>query len=184
VEQFASWMRTRGGRVRRRRLPVGCHRCQRVWLSSSIWLPVESPGSLSPVSGGCSRRDSGFTSEQARALVAVDPTVTPEEVVAFDEVGIAADARIGWVEAGFSAAHARAWTDVDVFPQEARVWRAMGLSVDDARRHRAGGGALPDDAQVGSFGYSGGRADRNHGVTDPPGTRGRLATNAAHDRDR
>jgi len=127
----------------------------------------------------------GFTSEQARALVAADPTVTLEEVVAFDEVGISADARPGWVEAGFSAAQARAWTAVDVFPQEARVWRAMGLCVDDARRHRvAGGGALPDDAQVGSFSYSGGRADRTYGVADPPGTRGRLATNGAHDQDR
>jgi hypothetical protein len=126
-------------------------------------------------------RHFGFTSEQARALVEADPTVTPEEVVAFNEVGIAADARLGWVEAGFSAADARAWTDVDVFPQEARVWRATGLSVDDARRHRAaGGGPLPDDAQVGSFGYSGGRADRNYGVTDPPGTRGRLARDAGH----
>jgi len=130
-------------------------------------------------------RHLGFTSEQARALLEVDPTVTPEEVVAFDEVGIAADARIGWLEAGFSAAHARAWTEVDVFPQEARVWRAMGLSVDDARRHRAaGGGALPEDAEVGWFGYGGGRADRRYGVADPPGTRGRLATDAGHDRDR
>jgi hypothetical protein len=129
-------------------------------------------------------RDSGFTAEQARALVSADPTVTPEEMVAFDEVGIAADARLGWVGAGFSAAHARAWTEVDVFPQEARVCREMGLSVDDARRHlSAGGGALPDDAQVGSFGYSGGRAARNYRVVDPPGTRGRPATNTAHDRD-
>ena len=44
------------------------------------------------------------------------------------------------------------------------MWRAMGLSVNDARRYRsAGGAALPDDAQVGSFGYSGGRPDRNMG---------------------
>jgi hypothetical protein len=124
-------------------------------------------------------RDCGFTSGQGRALVAADPAVTPEEVVAFDEFGIAADARLGWVEAGFTAAQARAWTEVDVFPQEARVWRAMGLSVDDARRHRAaGGGALPDDVQVGSAGYGTDRADRNYGVADPSGTRGRLATDA------
>ena len=130
-------------------------------------------------------RHLGFTSEQARALLEADPTVTPDEVVAFDEFGIAADTRIGWVEAGFSSADARAWTEVDVFPGEARVWRAMGLSVDDARRHRAaGGGALPEDAQVGWFGYGDGRADRIYGVADPPGTRGRLATDAAHDRDR
>ena len=130
-------------------------------------------------------RDVGFTSGQARALVAADPTVTPEEVVAFDDVGITADARLGWVEAGFSAAQARAWAEVDVFPQEARVWRAMDLSVDDARRHRAaGGGALPDHVQVGWTAYGPDRADRSYGVTDPPGTRRRLATTAAHDRDR
>jgi len=130
-------------------------------------------------------RHFGFTSEQARSLLEVDPTVTPEEVVAFDEVGIAADARMGWLEAGFSAADAQAWTEVDVFPQEARVWRSIGLSVDDARRHRAaGGGPLPDDVQVGWFGYGGGRADRNYGVADPSGTRGRLGTDVAHDRDR
>jgi len=124
-------------------------------------------------------RDFGFTAKQARALVAADPTVTPEEVVAFDDIGIAQVARLGWVEAGFSAADARAWTEVDVIPQEARVWRAMGLSVDDARRHRAaGGGALPEGVQVGSFSYSGGRADRSYGVADPPGTRGRLAADA------
>jgi hypothetical protein len=129
-------------------------------------------------------RDSGFTPAQARALLAADATLTPAEAVAFDEVGIAADARPGWVEAGFTAADARAWTEVDVFPQEARVWRAKGLSVEDVRRHwAAGGGALPDDAQVGWFGYGAGRADLSYGVEDPPGTRGRLATDAALDRD-
>jgi hypothetical protein len=130
-------------------------------------------------------RDFGFASEQARALVAADATLRPAEAVAFAEVGIAADARPLWVEAGFSAAQARDWTEVDVFPQEARLWRAMGLSVDDARWHRAaGGGALPDDVQVGWTAYGPGRADRNYGVVDPPGTRGRLATDAVHDRHR
>ena len=128
-------------------------------------------------------RDHGFTPVQARALLAADSTVTPAEAVTFDEVGITADARLQWVEAGFTATQARAWNAVDVFAQEARVWRSMGLSVHDARRHRAtGGGALPDDVQVGWFGS--GRADRNYGVTDPPGTRGRQARDEAHDRNR
>jgi hypothetical protein len=125
-------------------------------------------------------RDHGFTPAQGRALLAADTTVTPAEAARFDEVDIAADARLQWVEAGFTAAQAQAWSEVDVFAQEARVWRAMGLTVDDAQRHRAaGGGALPDDAQVGWFGS--GRADCSYGVADPPGTRGRLATDAAHD---
>ncbi|MEO8518074.1 MAG: hypothetical protein ABI438_02755 [Dermatophilaceae bacterium] len=127
-------------------------------------------------------RDRGFTSEQARALVVADGTLSTEEALAFDEVGVDADARPLWVEAGFTAAQARDWTDVDVLPQEARVWRAMSLGVVDARRHRAaGGGAVPDDVQVGwvEVGWTGhgpGRAARVYGVTDPPGTRGRLAS--------
>lgn len=126
-------------------------------------------------------RDYGFTPKQARALLAADSTLTPAEAVTFDEFGIDPDNRPGWVEAGFTAAQARAWSEVDVVAQEARVWRAMGLSVDDARRHRAsGGGALPDDLKVGSAG-GWGRADRNYGVADPPGTRGRLATESSHD---
>lgn len=124
-------------------------------------------------------RDSGFTPEQAQALLTADPTLTPDDAVAYDDVGIAADTRPLWVEAGFDASAARDWTGADTFPQEARVWRAMGLSLDDARRHRAvGGGALPDDVQVGWVAFGTGRADRNYGVTDPPGTRGRLATDA------
>jgi hypothetical protein len=130
-------------------------------------------------------RCSGFSPAQAWTLFAAGTTLMSVEAVAFDEVGIAADARPGWVDAGFTAAEARAWTEVGVFPQEARVWRAKGLSVEAARRHRAAGSrAPPDDAQVGWFGYGVGRADRSYGVADPPGTRGRLATDAALDRDR
>jgi hypothetical protein len=122
-------------------------------------------------------RDRGFQPASARALIEADGTLTPAEAVAFEEVGIAADARLGWVEAGFSPAQAQAWKEVDVFPYEARVWRAQGLNVQDARRHRAaGGGALPDDVEVGWFGYGTGRADRMYGVADPPGTRGRMAS--------
>ena len=111
-----------------------------------------------PVGGGAA----GGAAGGARALLAADATVTPGEAVAFDHVGIVADARPEWMGVGLTAAQARAWTEIDVFPQEARVWRAMGLSVDDARRHRStGGGALPDDVQVGWFGYGEGRADRN-----------------------
>jgi hypothetical protein len=121
-------------------------------------------------------RDCGFQPAPARALIEADATLTPAEAVAFEEVGIAADARLRWVESGFSPAQAQAWTEVDVFPYEARVWRAKGLSVEDAHRQRAaGGGALPDDVSVGGFGYGTGRADMIWGVTDPPGTRGRLA---------
>jgi hypothetical protein len=66
-----------------------------------------------------------------------------------EEVGIAADARLGCVEPGFSPAHSQAWTEVDVFTYEDRVWRAKGLSVEDAHRRRAaGGGALTDDDEV------------------------------------
>ncbi len=126
-------------------------------------------------------RDSGFPQVQARALLQADPTVTPSEAVTFDEVGIVADARPGWLEAGFTAEQARAWTEVDVFPQEARVWRSMGRGIDDARRHRAaGGGAVPDDIEVGWSGFGPGRADRGYGVTDPPGTRGRLASESSN----
>ncbi len=127
-------------------------------------------------------RDYGFTPAQARALLAADSTVTPAEAVTFDEIGIDADTRLGWVEAGFTAAQARTWTEVDILASEARVWRSMGRSVDAVGRHRAAGGAaLPDDLQVGGFAFGPNRADRNYGVADPPGTRGRIATESSRD---
>ena len=136
----------------------------------SVWLGVRRQSARA-------WRDAGFLPAPARELLAADATLTPAEAVAFDEVEIAADTRLGWVEAGFSAAQAQAWTAIDVFPSEARVWRAQGLSVEDAGRHRgASGEILPNDVQLGWFGFGTGRGDWMYGVEDPPGTRGRLAT--------
>ncbi|MGH3331041.1 MAG: hypothetical protein ACRDPJ_06990 [Nocardioidaceae bacterium] len=124
-------------------------------------------------------RERGFTPTQARALLAADWTLTPDEAADFDEVGIDARARLAWVETGFTAAQARAWNDLDVLPQEARVWRSLGKAPEDARRHReTGGDPLPADTNVPWVSYGNGRTHRHYMVADPPETRGRQAAEA------
>lgn len=125
-------------------------------------------------------RGAGFDAADTRRLLRADWMLTPEEVRAFIDVGIAEDHGIAWIEAGFTADEARAWIDVDVLPEEARVWRSVGQGPEDARPHREnGGGPLPPDVRVGWFGYGQERADRRYSVTDPPGTRGRAAREQA-----
>lgn len=122
-------------------------------------------------------RDAGFGAREARELVLADPTLTPEEARGFVVAGIEPHARQRWVAAGFSSGEARAWTDLDIVASEARVWRAVGQGPDEARTQRAsGGGALPTGVEVGWAGFGSGREDVNYGVTDPPGTRGSIAT--------
>ena len=131
-------------------------------------------------------RAAGFDTTTAAALLAADPVLTPQEADAFTAAGIDDPARNAWAEAGFDAAAAAAWTAVGVLPNEARVWRAEGLAPADAAPHRPADldePFLPPGVELGWFawGRSAGRGDRGYGVTDPPGTRGRLA--AARDAD-
>ena len=123
-------------------------------------------------------RASGYPAERARALLLADRSLTPGEAAAFAAASIEPNEEIRWVEAGFSAGEARGWGGVDVLPNEARVWRSAGLGPEDARRQKAaGGGVLPDGVELGWFasGEAPGRGDFSYGITDPPGTRGRLA---------
>lgn len=129
-----------------------------------------------PVERALGWRHAGFTTEQAHRLLSADPTLTPEEARAFAAAEIVDTAAVPWLECGFSADEAKAWTQLDVLPQEARVWRSVGKGPAEAREHRrAGGGPMPPDVQVGWTGYGTGREHRQYGVSDPPGTRGRIA---------
>ena len=129
-------------------------------------------------------RAAGFDATTTASLLAADPVVTPQEALAFTAAGLDDRDRTAWLEAGFDAATAARWTAAGVLPNEARVWRAEHLGPDDAARHRAAHPAdpadpvLPPGVQVGWFAYASStpdRAARGYGVTDPPGTRGRLA---------
>lgn len=123
-------------------------------------------------------RDQGFAPSEVRRLLEADRILTPEEAAAFDAAGIEPDARRQWVADGFDADAARAWTDLDILSNEARVWRSIGRGPEDAASHiRAGGGPLPPGARAGWTAIGGhDRADRRYGVIDPPGTRGRTAS--------
>ncbi|MBC9821306.1 hypothetical protein [Terrabacter sp. MAHUQ-38] len=122
-------------------------------------------------------RDAGFDSRQARELTIADPTVTPEEALAYDAAGISRRVRARWVATGFSPSDARAWTDLDVVASEARVWRSRGLGPGDARAQRDSGtrGPLPAGFEGGWAAVGPDRDDMNFGVIDPPGTRGQAA---------
>jgi hypothetical protein len=138
-----------------------------------------------PLASAVAWRDHGFAPSEVRRLLEADGILTPEEAAAFDAAGIEPDARRQWVADGFDADSARAWTDLDVFSAEARVWRSIGRGPEDAASHlRAGGGPLPPDVSTGWTATGDHhRANRRYGVTDPPGTRGRTASQSTR-RDR
>jgi hypothetical protein len=124
-------------------------------------------------------RAAGFDAATTAGLLAADPVVTPQEAAAFTAAGLDDPVRTGWLEAGFDAPAAAAWTAAGVLANEARVWRAEGLAPADAAPHRPEDPDepfLPPRAAVGWFSWgTDARAARSYGVTDPPGTRGRLA---------
>jgi hypothetical protein len=149
----------------------------RAWLDSGFtpediaaWEAVDLPRAVQ-------WRDAGFGAREARELVLADPTLTPEEARSFDAAGIEPSRRVRWVAAGFSAAEASEWTDLDVVAAEARVWRSLGMGADEARAQQAEGarGHLPLGFESGWAAFGPDRDDMGFGVTDPPGTRGRLA---------
>jgi len=147
------------------------------WLEAGLTLPELSRLRGLPLDRVLQWRAARFEAAETERLLRADPTLTPAEARAFAEAGIADDDRLQWAEAGFSAADASAWSGLDILPQEARVWRSVSKGPDDAREHRlAGGGPLPSDVRVGWTAHgSGQRQFRRYGVTDPPGTRGRIA---------
>ena len=123
-------------------------------------------------------RASGYPAEDGPGAAVGRSVPDPGEAAAFAAASIEPNEEIRWVEAGFSAGEARGWGGVDVLPNEASVWRSAGLGPEDARRQKAaGGGVLPDGVELGWFasGEAPGRGDFSYGITDPPGTRGRLA---------
>jgi len=69
-------------------------------------------------------------------------------------------------------------------PNAARVWRSVGLTQADVVGGPPSGGGpfLPPDVSVGWIGSISDRSTFHFGVTDPPGTRGRLATDPPHRR--
>jgi len=146
------------------------------WLEDGFTLDDVSTLLGQDLETARSWRAAGFDASQTQRLLRADRTLTPEESGAFADAGIVDAAAIPWIECGFSAAEAKVWTDLDILPQEARVWRSVGKAPAVAKMHRAdGGGPLPPDVQVGWTGYGTGRESRQYGVTDPPGTRGRIA---------
>jgi hypothetical protein len=151
----------------------------RPWLAAGFTLADAALLSLVPLAEAEAFRAAGFDVEETWLLRGADPQLTADEALAFDAAGIAPQDRVRWVEAGFDAAAARAWTDVGVLANEARVWRAQGLGPADAA---GAAGPLPA-VDVGWSGFGADRADRNYGVQDPPGTRGRTAQQyAEHER--
>lgn len=120
----------------------------------------------------------------AEALVEVlhaDPTTVPAEWVAFDRSGLPRDVALDWLAHGFAAAQAVAWEAAGVVPAEARVWRAQGLDEADVpQRTGTSGPVLPEGWWV-AAGSGEDRRSRTWSVTDPPATRGRVASNARSD---
>jgi hypothetical protein len=124
-----------------------------------------------------------------RDLREADPRLTIDEAIAFSRNRFGDVERLRWVEHGFDAESARAWTELGVLPNEARVWRSAGIGPGEARdqlrrsmHDRADDGTprVPDGFETGWVAF-GGRVSVSYGVTDPPGTRGRIA--AEQDRE-
>jgi hypothetical protein len=148
----------------------------RAWLEAGLTVAEIVAWEADDLSRALRWREAGVEASDARALTLADPTLTPEEALAYDARGIERRARHRWVEAGFSADEARAWTDLDIVASEARVWRSLGRGPDEARAQRAsGGGALPLGVELGWAAMGSDRDDVNYGVVDPPGTRGGVA---------
>ncbi len=146
------------------------------WFAAGFDLDAMATLGKVPLQQAIAWRQCGFRADETGKLLAADPTLLPSEATAFDDAGISPVDRLRWVEAGFDAIDARAWGDLGVAANEARVWRSVGKGPDEARGQQAqGSGPLPPGVAVGWFGYGGSRADRQYGVVDPPGTRGRLA---------
>ncbi|WP_020142567.1 hypothetical protein [Terracoccus sp. 273MFTsu3.1] len=148
----------------------------KAWLDAGLTVEDVAAWEADDLSRALRWREAGVEAGDARALTLADPTLSPEEALAFDAVGIERRARHRWVEAGFSAEEARAWTELDIVASEARVWRSLGRGPDEARAQRAaGGGALPLGVELGWAAMGSDRDDVSYGVTDPPGTRGSAA---------
>ena len=148
----------------------------RAWLEAGLTVEEIVAWEADDLSLALRWRETGVEVRDARALTLADPTLMPEEALAYDARGIEPGARQRWVEAGFSADEARAWTDLDIVASEARVWRSLGRGVEQARAQRAAGGAaLPAGFEGGWIGFGSDRDDVSYGVTDPPGTRGSVA---------
>jgi len=148
----------------------------RAWLEAGLTVEEIVAWEADDLSRALRWREAGVEASDARALTLADPTLSPEEALAYDAMGIERPARHRWVEAGFSADEARTWTDLDIVASEARVWRSLGRGPDEARVQRAsGGGALPLGVELGWAAMGSDRDDVNYGVVDPPGTRGGAA---------
>lgn len=103
-----------------------------------------------------------------------DPITQPHEWIAYGAGGLGSEVALDWLAHGFDAAQAIAWQARGVVPAEARVWRSKGLGPSDVPS------ATGEDDVVlpeGSWASMGGRDRRSRtwSVTDPPGTRGRVA---------
>lgn len=150
------------------------------WLAAGFTLADAALLHGVPLADAEAFRAAGFDVEDTWLLRQADRRLTAAEALAFDAAGVTPADRVRWVEAGFDAAAARAWSDVGVLANEARVWRAQGLSPADAAGR---GEVLPWGVPVGWSGWGSDRGDRNYGVQDPPGTRGRTAEQyAEHER--
>lgn len=121
----------------------------------------------------------GVDAETLIDVLHADPSTVPAEWVAFASSGLPRDVALDWLAHGFDAEQAVAWEAADVVPAEARAWRARGLRVADVpRREGSVGPVLPDGWWV-AAGSGDDRRSRTWSVTDPPGTRGRVAASEA-----
>jgi hypothetical protein len=149
------------------------------WLAAGMTVEDFAVWQAEDLERAIAWRAAGYTARHAHDLLQADPTLTPQEAMAFDALGIAPPAQVNWVACGFSAEEARAWTDIDIVSSEARVWRATGRGIEEARAQRAAGGpALPTGMEFGWAAMGPSRDDVNYGFTDPPGTRGSVARNS------
>jgi hypothetical protein len=123
----------------------------------------------------------GVPAEMLVGVLHADPSTVPEEWVAFDSSGLPQDVALDWLAHGFDAEQAVAWEAAGVVPAEARVWRAQGLGVTDVRQRAGDSGPVLPEGWWMAAGSGEDRRSRTWSVTDPPGTRGRVALNARSD---
>lgn len=123
----------------------------------------------------------GVHAETLIDVLYADPSTVPAEWEAFDSSGLPRDVALDWLAHGFDAAQAAAWEAVGVVPAEARVWRAQGLGVADVRQRAGDSGPVLPEGWWMAAGSGDDRRSRMWSVTDPPGTRGRVASNAIGD---
>jgi hypothetical protein len=104
LQQAIRWtaLRLSSGEIDSDLIKLGPEEVER-WLAEGFDLTAIRLLAGLPLERADEWREAGVTPRDVQALLEADPLLTPAEAARFDDAGIGADERIGWVELGFDA---------------------------------------------------------------------------------